>query len=29
VAFLKKPASLREIVGTVEAAIAGKLPDKI
>jgi two-component system chemotaxis response regulator CheY len=28
VAFLKKPASLKEIVGTVEAAIAGKLHRK-
>jgi two-component system chemotaxis response regulator CheY len=26
VAFLKKPAGLKEIVGTVEAAIADKLP---
>ena len=28
VAFLKKPASLKEIVGTVEGAIAGNLPEK-
>jgi two-component system, chemotaxis family, chemotaxis protein CheY len=28
VAFLKKPASLKDIVGTVEAAIAGTLPGK-
>jgi len=28
VAFLKKPASLKEIVSTVEAAVAGKLPEK-
>ncbi|HEY3272720.1 MAG TPA: response regulator [Methanocella sp.] len=28
VAFIKKPASLKEIVGTVEAAVAGKLPEK-
>jgi two-component system chemotaxis response regulator CheY len=28
VAFLKKPASLKEIISTVEAAIAGKLPVK-
>jgi two-component system chemotaxis response regulator CheY len=28
VAFLKKPASLKEIVGTVEAAMAGQLPGK-
>jgi two-component system, chemotaxis family, chemotaxis protein CheY len=28
VAFLKKPASLKEIVGTIEAAIVGKFPAK-
>lgn len=28
VAFLKKPASINAIVSTVEAAIAGKLPEK-
>jgi two-component system chemotaxis response regulator CheY len=28
IAFLKKPASLKEIVGTVEKAISGKLPEK-
>jgi FixJ family two-component response regulator len=27
-AFLKKPASLKDIVSTIEAAIAGKLPAK-
>jgi DNA-binding NarL/FixJ family response regulator len=28
VAFLKKPASLKDIVGTVEDAVAGTLPEK-
>jgi two-component system chemotaxis response regulator CheY len=28
VAFLKKPASLKEIIGTVEAALKGQLPEK-